>query len=46
MNKIYKLSDEELQPMVPRLGGALATDKITVDGNKVDYMARGESDRE
>ena len=46
MTKNFKLSSDDIQPMVPDMGGALATDKITVDGNKVDYMVRQPTDRE
>ncbi|MCP4710322.1 MAG: DUF2185 domain-containing protein, partial [Planctomycetes bacterium] len=44
--KKFKLDASEIKQMVPNMGGALATDKITVEGNKVDYMFRNKTERE
>ena len=44
--KNYKLKAEEIKELVPNSGGCFATDKITVDGLKVGYMYREESDFE
>ncbi|RFS21163.1 DUF2185 domain-containing protein [Chitinophaga silvatica] len=40
MNKKFKLSAKEIVDLIPPMGGALATDKITVDGMKIGYMYR------
>ena len=42
--KIFKLKAEEIKELIPKFGGCFATDKITVDGMKVKYMYREESD--
>jgi len=44
--KIFKLKAEEIKRVIPPMGGCMATDKITVDGLKVDYMYREDSDFE
>jgi len=44
--KNYKLKAEEIKELIPNFGGCFATDKITVDGLKVGYMYREESDFE
>ncbi len=46
MKKKFKLSADDIKRMVPSIGGAIATDMITVDGNKVDYMSHKETERE
>lgn len=38
--KNFKLSAEEIKPLITGQGAGLATDKITVDGEPVDYMYR------
>jgi hypothetical protein len=40
--RIFKLKKEDIQELVTGMGGCLATDKITVDGEAVDYMYREE----
>jgi hypothetical protein len=42
--KKYKLRPEEIKQLIPHIGGCMATDKITVDGELVDYMYREEPD--
>lgn len=42
--KKYKLRPEEIKKLIPPIGGCMATDKITVDGELVDYMYREEPD--
>ena len=42
--KNFKLKENEFLDLVPQMGGCFATDKITVDGMKVGYMYREESD--
>jgi len=46
MEKNFKLNPSQLIRLLPDIGFAMATDKITVNGNKVDYMVREQSDRE
>jgi hypothetical protein len=41
--KIFKLKADEFVDLVPPIGGCLATDKITVEGMKVGYMYRENS---
>jgi len=40
--KKYKITGEQIPELVKGLGGCLATDKITVDGELVDFMYREE----
>ncbi|MCH4152768.1 MAG: DUF2185 domain-containing protein [Sphingobium sp.] len=40
MQKHYKLSAEQIRPLVMGRGGAIASDRITVDGRPVGYMYR------
>lgn len=40
MSKIFKLSEDELEDLIPPGGGCIATDLITVDGEPVRYMFR------
>ncbi|MGV8091810.1 MAG: DUF2185 domain-containing protein [Mangrovibacterium sp.] len=44
--KKYKLKPEEIKQLVPQIGGCMATDKITVKGELVDFMYRDEPDFE
>ncbi|NHA07466.1 DUF2185 domain-containing protein [Mucilaginibacter sp. HC2] len=44
--KNFKLRADQIIDLIPRMGGCMATDKITVDGLKVIYMYREESDFE
>ena len=44
--KKFKLNANELIDLVPQMGGCFATDKITVEGMKVGYMYREESENE
>jgi hypothetical protein len=39
-NKKFKLLPEEIKPLVTGHGACIATDKITVNGEPVDYMYR------
>ena len=43
MTKKYAINDKDMKQLVPDMGGALATDSITVLGNKVRYMYRDEA---
>ena len=38
--KNFKLKAEEIIQLIEPIGGCIATDKITVDGEIVDYMIR------
>lgn len=38
--KPFKLSADEIKPLVPAMGSCFATDRITVDGALVGYMYR------
>ncbi len=42
MDKKFKLSAQEIQDIARGHGGCIATDMITVDGNKVGYFYRDE----
>ncbi|SFM71218.1 DUF2185 domain-containing protein [Marinobacter zhejiangensis] len=46
MDKAFKLSKGEITRLIPDLGFAFVTDKIAVDGRKVDYMFRNEPESE
>jgi hypothetical protein len=46
MKKKFKKPADEILRMIPDIGFAFATDKITVEGNKVDYMVREASNRD
>ena len=43
-NKIFKLKAEEIIQLIEPMGGYIATDKITVEGELIDYMVRDEPD--
>ncbi|MPQ49293.1 DUF2185 domain-containing protein [Marinifilum sp. N1E240] len=45
-DKKFKLKANEFVDLVPQMGGCFATDKITVEGMKVGYMYREESEEE
>ena len=45
-SKKFKLKAEEIKELVANSNGCFATDKITVDGLKVGYMYREESEFE
>lgn len=40
MSKQFRLSAEQIRPLVTGRGGAIASDGITVDGQPVGYMYR------
>ncbi|SKD08435.1 hypothetical protein SAMN05660461_4322 [Chitinophaga ginsengisegetis] len=40
MEKKFKLLAEELVELIPPMGGAIATDRIVVDGMDIGYMYR------
>lgn len=39
-NKRFKLTAEEIIQLIEPMGGCIATDKITVNGELIDYMVR------
>ncbi|RBQ02796.1 DUF2185 domain-containing protein [Pedobacter miscanthi] len=41
-NKNFKLGADQIKDLIPRMGGCMATDKITVNGEPVKYMYRQE----
>jgi hypothetical protein len=45
MKKKFKLSASEIHPLAPSRGGCIATDMITVHGNKVGFMYKVEPTR-
>lgn len=40
INKNFKLNAADIVQLIKPMGGCIATDKITVDGELVDYMVR------
>jgi hypothetical protein len=45
-NKNFKLTAEQIVRLIEPMGGCFATDKITVEGELVDYMVREEPDND
>ena len=45
LEKKFKLRADQIRDLVRTMGGALATDRITVDGMPVGYMYREAPDR-
>ena len=46
MDKNLKLSASQIIKLIEPMGGCIATDKITVDGEIVDYMVRENPENE
>lgn len=46
IEKPFKLSAEEIQPLATGRGGAIATDRITVQGRPVGFMYRSAAEYE
>lgn len=44
--KKFKLNAEDIEELIPPMGGCIASDKITVDGQQVVVMYRGEPHNE
>ena len=44
--KCFKLAADKILPIVKGMGGCIASDKITVDGEPVAYMVRSETERD
>jgi hypothetical protein len=44
--RVFKLKANEIKPLVPGRGGCIATDLITVQGERVGYMYREDPDPE
>lgn len=45
-DKNFKIKAEQILQLITPMGGCIATDKITVDGELVDYMIREKPDNE
>ena len=45
-NKQFRLSASQIKPLATGHGGCMATDRITVDGQRVGYMSREATDRD
>lgn len=45
-SKVFKLRADEIKPLAPGRGSCIATDMITVHGEKVGYMYREDPDPE
>ena len=46
MTKKFKLQPGQISELIPKMGGCIATDKITVDGLRVGFMYRERPDFE
>lgn len=46
MDKKYKIASEFIIQLIQPIGGCMATDKITIDGESVNYMYREHPDIE
>jgi hypothetical protein len=46
IDKNFKLKADEIIQLIEPMGGCIATDKITVEGEMVDYMIREEPGNE
>ena len=44
--KKYKIDGNKIEQLIKSMGGCMASDKITVDGEQVDFMYRVEPDFE
>ena len=44
--KQFRLAAAEIKPLATGHGGCIATDRITVNGRRVGYMYREETERE
>ena len=44
MHKNFKIKGGDIKQLIDSYGGCMATDKITVDGELVDYMYRDQPD--
>ena len=40
VNKIFKIAPAQFRELIPSMGSCLATDKITVEGELIEYMYR------
>ena len=46
IEKKFKIPGEQIEQLIPNMGGCFATDRITVDGMKVGYLYREEPDND
>jgi hypothetical protein len=44
MEKYFKIKGENIKQLIQSIGGCMATDKITVNGELVDFMYREQPD--
>lgn len=44
MEKTFKIKGENIKQLIQSIGGCMATDKITVNGELVDFMYREQPD--
>ncbi|MEO5714913.1 MAG: DUF2185 domain-containing protein [Luteolibacter sp.] len=45
-DKAFRIPGDQIKELIPNMGGCFATDRITVDGEKVGYMYREEPDKD
>src|SRR4051794_15524140 len=45
-NKKLKIPEDQMQRLVPQMGGCYASDRIVIDGEKVGFMYRELPDKE
>lgn len=46
MEKAFKIKGENIKQLIQSIGGCMATDKITVNGELIDFMYREQPDFE
>ena len=46
MAKQFRIKPQDIKPLIDPMGSCLVSDQITVDGNKVGFMYREESEEE
>ena len=44
--KEFKIPGDQIQNLIPKTGGAYATDHITVEGRKIGYMYREDPEKD
>jgi len=44
MEKFFKIKGENIKQLIQSIGGCMATDKITVNGELIDFMYREQPD--
>jgi hypothetical protein len=46
LDKAFKIQGDQIQRLIPNMGGCYASDRITVDGARIGYMYREQPDKE